>query len=107
MKWATFTYIGKQTRFITKLFKNTNIKQLHKQNQEDDKSDNAGVYKLKWWDCTQYYIGQTGRTFNTQYKEHTRDTRDNKDGIGYTQHIKHKSHIWKYSRYHEHHTNNK
>jgi hypothetical protein len=58
MKWATFTYIGKQTRFITKLFKNTNIKiayktqnaigkQLHKRNQEDDKSDNVGVYKLK------------------------------------------------------------
>ena len=25
-KWATFTYVGKQTTFISKLFKNTNIK---------------------------------------------------------------------------------
>jgi hypothetical protein len=24
-KWATFTYVGKETRVITKLFKNTNI----------------------------------------------------------------------------------
>ena len=24
--WATFTYIGKQTTYITKLFKNTNVK---------------------------------------------------------------------------------
>jgi hypothetical protein len=25
-KWAKFTYIGRETRFITKLLKNTNIK---------------------------------------------------------------------------------
>jgi hypothetical protein len=25
-KWATFTYVGKETRFITKLFKDTNVK---------------------------------------------------------------------------------
>jgi len=25
-KWAKFTYIGKETRFITKLFKDTNIR---------------------------------------------------------------------------------
>jgi len=25
-KWATFTYIGKETTYITKLFKHTNIK---------------------------------------------------------------------------------
>jgi hypothetical protein len=26
VKWAVFTYNGKQTRFVTKLFKNTNIR---------------------------------------------------------------------------------
>jgi hypothetical protein len=98
-KWATFTHIGKQTRFITKLFKNTNIrtayktlntirKQLQKWNQEEDKYDNAEVYKLKCQDCTQYYFGQMGsRTFNTQYKEHIRDIQNNKDGIGHAQYI--------------------
>jgi regulator of PEP synthase PpsR (kinase-PPPase family) len=25
-KWAKFTYVGKETRLITKLFKNTNVK---------------------------------------------------------------------------------
>jgi hypothetical protein len=25
-KWAKFTYIGKDTRFITKLFKDTNVR---------------------------------------------------------------------------------
>jgi hypothetical protein len=25
-KWAKFTYIGKETKFITKLFKSTNVK---------------------------------------------------------------------------------
>jgi hypothetical protein len=26
IKWAKFTYVGKQTIFITKIFKNTNVK---------------------------------------------------------------------------------
>jgi hypothetical protein len=27
-KWATFTYVGKETRIITRLFKNANIQTL-------------------------------------------------------------------------------
>jgi hypothetical protein len=102
-QWATFTYIGKHTGFITKLFKSTNIKtayktqntigkKLQKGNQKDDKYDNAGVYKLKFQYCTQYCNAQVGRTFNTRYKEHIRDIWNNKDGIGYAQHILNTSH---------------
>jgi hypothetical protein len=29
-KWAKFTYIGKETRIITRLFKNTNIRIAYK-----------------------------------------------------------------------------
>jgi hypothetical protein len=29
-KWATFTYTGSETKFITKLFKNTNLKIAYK-----------------------------------------------------------------------------
>jgi hypothetical protein len=29
-KWATFTYVGKETRTIPRLFKNTNIKLAYK-----------------------------------------------------------------------------
>jgi hypothetical protein len=25
-KWVSFTYVGKETKFITKLFKNTNVR---------------------------------------------------------------------------------
>ena len=57
-KWAKFTYVGKETRLLTKLFKNTNInvtfttdntieKRLttkHKNDQNMD--DKNGVYQL-------------------------------------------------------------
>jgi hypothetical protein len=98
-----FTYIGKQTRFVTKLFKNTNIriayktqntigKLLRRKNKKCDEYENAGIYKLKCMDCPQYYIGQTGRTFNIRYKEHIRDIRNNNDNIGYAQNILNNKH---------------
>ena len=31
-KWATFTYIGKETTYITKLFKHKNLKITYKTN---------------------------------------------------------------------------
>jgi hypothetical protein len=74
INWATFRYIGKQTRYITKVLKNikTDYKtknaignHLQERNGKEDKYKNAGVYKLKCKECTQYYIGQTGRSFNT------------------------------------------
>jgi hypothetical protein len=97
VKWAVFTYNGKQTIFVTKLFKNTNIriafktqnsigKLLRRNNKKHDEYENAGVYKLTCMDCPQYYIGQTGRTFNIRYKEHIRDIRNNNNNIGYAQH---------------------
>jgi hypothetical protein len=61
-KWAVFTYVGKETRYITKLFKNTSIKTAFKitnilkkhlfPNQvTTDKYEKPGVYKLKCIDC--------------------------------------------------------
>ena len=35
-----------------------------------EKHTSTSVYKLKWNDCTKFYIGQTGRSFKTQYTEH-------------------------------------
>jgi hypothetical protein len=43
-------------------------------------------------DCPQYYIGQTGRTFNIRYKEHIRDIRNNNNNTGYAQHILNNKH---------------
>jgi hypothetical protein len=80
-KWATFTYIGKETKHITKLFKDTGIKITFRTNnsikrilkpkpplEQNDKYSSPGVYKLKCKDCLLQYIGQTGRSFATRYK---------------------------------------
>jgi hypothetical protein len=56
-KWATFTYVGKETIYITKLFKNTNIKTTFKTTNNlkkhlfpnqiiTDKYEKPGVYRL-------------------------------------------------------------
>jgi hypothetical protein len=79
-KWATFTYTGKETKQITKLFKVTHIKiayktqntikQLTKQYTQSEKYNNSGIYQLKCLDCPLKYIGQTGRAFHTRHREH-------------------------------------
>ena len=73
-KWVTFTYIGKETNFITNLFRKTTLKIAfrtnstlqsllkHKQ-QVPDIYTQSGVYKLKFPDCNMAYVGQTGKAF--------------------------------------------
>ena len=70
-KWAKFTYTGKETRYIKKLFKNSNIKVAYTTNnklgkllcthtdQQPDKYDKNGVYQLECPTCNKKYIGQT------------------------------------------------
>jgi len=71
-KWARFTYMGKETRFITKLFKNNDVKISYTTNnnlgkllatrtdQNLDKYKRNGVYQLECPSCNKKYIGQTG-----------------------------------------------
>jgi hypothetical protein len=71
-KWAKFTYVGKETRLITKAFKNTdvkikfitnnNIERLLSTycNQNQNKYDKCGIYQLTCPSCNKKYIGQTG-----------------------------------------------
>jgi hypothetical protein len=71
-KWAKFTYIRKETKFITKLFKDSPInitfttshmiKKLlsTKPQQIHEQFDNSGVYQLTCPDCHKKYTGQTG-----------------------------------------------
>jgi hypothetical protein len=97
-KWATFTYIGKETRTITRLFINTNIKIAYKTNNtiqkylqpqkpNTDIYNNSGIYLLSCNDCPLQYVGQTGRNFKTTYKEHIQAIRNNKPNSKYAQHI--------------------
>jgi hypothetical protein len=63
-KWHTFTCTGKETKYITKLLKNANIKLaykadntigkiLKKNSPRNNKYDNVGVYKLNCTECEQ------------------------------------------------------
>ena len=85
-KWAKFTYVGRQTKFITKLFKNTKLKISFKtentigkmltqnnKNTNFNKFSKSGVYQLTCQDCNKKYIGQTGRPFYARFQEHFRD----------------------------------
>jgi CTP:phosphocholine cytidylyltransferase-like protein len=74
-KWATSTYRGKETRKITKLFKDTHVKtsfrkqntaqNITKHHPQTDKYNTTGIYQMKCLDCPQKYIGQRGKTFHT------------------------------------------
>ena len=85
-KFATFTYIGKQTKFITKLFKHTNINiayrthntrgKLLQHNNNPNNTDQftkSGIYQWTYPDCNKKYIGQTERSFKMRYREHLWD----------------------------------
>jgi hypothetical protein len=72
------------------------VKLLGGKNHSEDEYKSACIYKLKCKDCRKYYVGQTGRTFNAQYKEHTWDIRNNKDNTGYAQHIFNTRYIWEH-----------
>jgi hypothetical protein len=106
-KWVAFTYIGKETRHITKLFKNTTVKtacrtrntikillQSKLQQERENKYNRPGVYKLKCSECHLQYVGQTGRYFLTRYKKHIRAIKYNKDSSEYAQHILNTGHSY-------------
>ena len=49
----------------------------NRQDQQEDKFDKAGIYKIKCKECPKYYIGQTGRSFSCRYKEHIQAIKSN------------------------------
>jgi hypothetical protein len=99
-KWCTFTYTGRETRTITKLFKHTNLKIALRTNNTiykhlcnsnpttpTDIFNRSGVYKLSCQNCNKAYIGQTGRNFRTRYKEHLRAFRHNTHQSKFAKHL--------------------
>jgi hypothetical protein len=80
-KWATFTYIGKETTYITNIFKHTDLRVAFRINNTigrlltphkppQGKFSLSGIYKLTCPECRKAYIGQTGRSFNVRYNKH-------------------------------------
>ena len=106
---ATFTYTAKETTFITKLFKHTNIRIASRTTnnllpcldlnpQPVDPFTRSGVYRISCPDCSKAYIGQTGRYLRTGYNEHKRAFQYNQHTSKYALHTA--THIWKYARMH-------
>ena len=97
-KWVNFTYRGKETKTITRIFKNINIKisyrtnnniqtLLHQRQIQTDKYSASGIYKLTCPDCGKAYVGQTGRSFHKRYKEHNLSYRKNKTDSNFAKHM--------------------
>ena len=103
-KWAKFTYTGRETLFITKIFKKTNVKitfsanntvgKLLSEKPEQTTSifDKSGIYQLECPTCNMTYISQTGRPFRTQYQEHLRDFKYYSYKSKFAQHLPEKQH---------------
>jgi hypothetical protein len=71
-KWTPFMYFGRETTFITNIFKKTDFTITMRTNSAlqrllmpkpitPDKFLRSGVYKLTCPDCNKAYIGQTGK----------------------------------------------
>jgi hypothetical protein len=104
--WAKFTYIGKQTKFITKLFKQMPIRVTYTTNntigkllthkpectQCQNQYDLSGIYQLVCPVCKMKYVGQTGRPFRKRYQEHFRDFKYNNNKSRFAAHLLENSH---------------
>jgi len=102
-RWAKFTYCGKETRLVMKLFKNTNVKVvcrtknnlgklLKPQNiPKPDKYKKNGIYQLECLTCHKKYTGQPGRPFRVRYCEHYNFKYSNNRST-FTQHIINEGH---------------
>jgi hypothetical protein len=84
-KWATFTYTGKETIYITNIFRKTNIKipfciqnttgnRLTPKHRTPDIYALSGMYRLTCPICSKAYVGQTVWSFSVRYKEHSTQT---------------------------------
>ena len=103
-KWARFTYMGKETRYIMKLLKNTDVKISYTKNnnlgkllatrtdQKLDKFEMNGVYQLECPSCNKKYFGQTGHPFRVRFREHYNDYKHGHNKSKFAQHVIDKGH---------------
>jgi hypothetical protein len=73
-RWATFTYVGKETSHIANVFRQADLKIAFRTNNtirnllmhKNPVPHNfllLGAYRLTCPDCNKAYVGQTGRCF--------------------------------------------
>jgi hypothetical protein len=97
-KCAKFTYVGRETRCTTRLFKNTDVnvayttnnnlgKLLGMRTQITNKYDGNGVYQLECPTCNKKYIGQNGLPFRVRFREHYNDYEYANNKSKFAQHV--------------------
>ena len=103
-RWATFTYISPQTRKVTNIFKNTNVriafrcrntiaKIIRPPKGHDIPPHNKwGIYQIKCSTFGRSYVGQTSRSLNIRFLEHIRYIRNNNPQSAHAQHIQQNQH---------------
>ena len=79
-QWSKFTYFGKETRPVAKVFKSTRLKVSYstkstleklltkKHYPLKDKYENSGIYQLTCPTCNMKYTGQTGNPSGPAFK---------------------------------------
>ena len=102
-RWATFTYTGKETSYITNIFRQTDLRiafrtnntignLLTKNKPPPDRFSLSGIYKLTCPECQKAYVGQTGRSFNIRYNEHKQAFRNNSHSSNFAKHLNEETH---------------
>jgi hypothetical protein len=97
-KWAKFTYIGKETRTITKILHKAGLKVayttthtihnlLSQHPHRSSQYESNGAYQLTCRDCAKIYIGQINCCFKPRFKEHTRNYQLNYQKSLYVKHL--------------------
>ena len=101
-KWATFTYVWKETS-ITNVFRRADLKIAFRTNNTTgnlfghrnlapEKFTLLGAYKLTCPDCNKAYVGQTGRRFYIRYNEHKIAFYNNSHTSSFAQHLHEHAH---------------
>jgi len=103
--WSRFSYCSRETRAITKAFKNTKIKVTYSTKDtlqklrmgnyhlpEKSKHVKSGTYQITCPTCNMKHTGQTGRWFSTRFREHLRNFKNGYGKSRFAQHLLQKRH---------------
>lgn len=84
--------IGRKTKYITKIFRRTDLKAAYEPRNTSKRSLNpipviqdkylrSGIYQLQCPDCNKKCMGQTARQFHQKYKEYYQDFLNRKQWV--------------------------